>query len=100
MTMTFVSLVLVQFFKAYCFRSDRLSVFVRPFANKWLNVAILWELSLLSLIIYVPFLHRAFGTFSLTIIDWAVILPLSFSIVPVLEFMKYLERRGVFGRLI
>ena len=40
MTMTFVSLVLIQFFKAYNFRSDRHSVLHKPFANKWLNWAI------------------------------------------------------------
>ena len=54
--MTFVSLVLIQFFKAYNFRSDRLSVLHQPFANKWLNLAILWELVLLGLILYVPLL--------------------------------------------
>jgi Ca2+-transporting ATPase len=43
MTMTFVSLVLMQFFKAYNFRSDRHSVFNRPFENKWLNLAVGWE---------------------------------------------------------
>ena len=37
--MTFVSLVLIQFFKAYNYRSDRLSVLHRPFANHWLNLA-------------------------------------------------------------
>jgi Ca2+-transporting ATPase len=42
MTMTFVSLVLIQFFKAYNYRSDRISVLKKPFANKWLNLAILW----------------------------------------------------------
>ena len=42
--MTFVSLVLIQFFKAYNFRSDRHSVLRHPFANKWLNLAIVWEL--------------------------------------------------------
>ena len=47
MTMTFVSLVLIQFFKAYNFRSDRNSVFQKPFANKWLNTAIVWEIVLL-----------------------------------------------------
>ncbi|MCS6937813.1 MAG: cation-translocating P-type ATPase, partial [Roseiflexus sp.] len=57
MTMTFVSLVLIQFFKAYNFRSDRNSVWNKPFANKWLNLAIIWELILLSLIVYLPFLH-------------------------------------------
>jgi Ca2+-transporting ATPase len=44
MTITFVSLVLIQFFKAYNFRSDRHSVLYRPFANRWLNAAIGWEL--------------------------------------------------------
>jgi P-type Ca2+ transporter type 2C len=34
MTMTFVSLVLIQFFKAYNFRSDRHSVLNRPFARQ------------------------------------------------------------------
>ena len=46
--MVFTSIVLIEFFKAYSFRSDRLSVFVRPFANKWLNLAIVWELLLLG----------------------------------------------------
>ncbi len=39
-TMAFAALVLLEFGKAYCFRSDRLSLFVRPFANRWLNLAI------------------------------------------------------------
>ena len=74
MTMTFVSLVLIQFFKAYNYRSDRHSVLNRPFANKWLNLAIGWELVLLVLIIYVPFLHDAFGTFYLTLEDWLIVI--------------------------
>ena len=65
MAMTFVSLVLIQFFNAYNCRSDRLSVFRRPLANRWLNTAIAWEMLLLLVIIYVPFFQRAFGTFSL-----------------------------------
>ena len=65
MTMTFVSLVLIQFFKAYNFRSDRNSVLNRPFANKWLNLAILWELALLALVVYLPLLQTPVGTFSL-----------------------------------
>ncbi len=99
MTVTFVSLVLIQFFKAYNFRSDRHSVLRKPFANKWLNLAILWELTLLGLIVYLPFLHKPFGTFSLTLSDWSVILPLAFSVSPILELAKYLERRGWFGKI-
>lgn len=99
MTMTFVSLVLIQFFKAYNFRSDRHSVLRRPFANRWLNLAILWELLLLALIIYVPFLHEPFGTFSLPLVDWVIIVTLAFTVVPVLELAKWMERRGWFGAL-
>ena len=93
MTMTFVSLVLIQFFKAYNFRSDRHSVLLRPFANRWLNVAILWELMLLLLVVYLPFLQRAFGTFSLTLTDWAIVVGLAFTVSPVLELAKWFGRR-------
>jgi len=98
-TMTFVSLVLIQFFKAYNFRSDRHSVLNRPFANKWLNWAIVWEIVLLVLIIYVPFLHDAFGTYYLPLVDWAIVIPLALTISPVLELAKWMERKGWFGKL-
>lgn len=98
MTMTFVSLVLIQFFKAYNYRSDRLSIFNMPFANKWLNMAVLWELILLILIVYLPFLHKPFGTFSLPLLNWVIAGGLSLSIVPVLEVTKWMIRRGWFGK--
>lgn len=99
MTMTFVSLVLIQFFKAYNYRSDRHSVLHRPFANRWLNLAILWELLLLALIVYVPFLRAPFDTFSLPLIDWVIVVSLAFTVSPVLELAKWMERRGWFGEL-
>ena len=99
MTMTFVSLVLIQFFKAYNFRSDRNSVLYRPFANKWLNIAILWELFMLGLILYVPFLERVFGTYAITTTDWLIIIAAAFTVSPVPELVKWAERRGWFGEL-
>jgi Ca2+-transporting ATPase len=99
MGMTFVSLVLIQFFNAYNCRSDRTSVLHRPFANRWLNMAVLWELVLLCAIIYVPFLQGPFGTFALTRADWALTVGLSFTVVPVLEIVKWMARRGWFGEL-
>ena len=65
----------------------------RPFANRWLNIAVLWEVVLLVAIIYVPFFQRAFGTFSLTAADWALTLGLALSIVPVIEIAKWLSHR-------
>ncbi|HSL43188.1 MAG TPA: cation-translocating P-type ATPase [Anaerolineales bacterium] len=99
MTMTFVSLVLIQFFKAYNFRSDRHSVLNKPFANKWLNLAVGWEIVLLVLIVYLPFLHGPFNTYSLPLIDWLIVGGLAVTIVPVLEIAKWMERRGWFGKV-
>ena len=99
MTMTFVSLVLIQFFKAYNFRSDRHSVLRRPFANKWLNIAIIWELLMLAFILYVPFLESIFGTFELTLRDWVIIIAAALTVSPVIELAKWAERRGYFGSL-
>lgn len=99
MTMTFVSLVLIQFFKAYNFRSDRHSVLQKPFANKWLNLAVFWEIALLLLIVYLPVLHEPFNTYSLPLVDWVIVLSLAVTIAPVLELVKWLERKGWLGKL-
>jgi len=99
MSMTFVLLVLIQFFNAYNFRSDRYSILRRTFANRWLNTAVAWELVLLVLIIYTPFLRGPFGTFPLTAVDWAIATGAAFTVVPVLEAVKWLARRGTFGPL-
>ncbi|HET6424907.1 MAG TPA: cation-translocating P-type ATPase C-terminal domain-containing protein, partial [Planctomycetaceae bacterium] len=96
MTMTFVSLVLIQFFKAYGYRSDHQHVLHRPFANRWLNLAIAWEIGLLVIILYVPFLERAFEVTPLSAWEWLFIIFWSHTILPVLEFGKWLERKGVF----
>jgi Ca2+-transporting ATPase len=93
MTMTFVSLVLIQFVKAYNFRSEQHSALHRPFANKWLNLAVLWELGMLALILYVPFLERVFGAFALTAVDWLVIVVAAVTVSPVLELAKWIQRR-------
>ena len=97
MALTFVTLVLIQFFNAYNCRSDRLSVLHHPFANRWLNIAVAWELALLIAIAYVPFLQRAFGTFAFSAADWLLTIALAFSIVPVIEVVKWMARRGRFG---
>jgi Ca2+-transporting ATPase len=98
-TMVFVSVVLFEFFKAYNFRSDRNSVFKQPFANKWLNLAIVWELMLLALIVYLPFLHAAFNTFSLPWEDVVIVLLLAITVIPVLEIAKWMARKGWFGSM-
>ena len=97
MALTFVSLVLIQFFKAYNYRSARRSVLRQPFSNKWLNYAVGWELALLGAITYVPFLQNAFGMFAFSAADWALTAAAAFTVVPVLETVKWFARRGSLG---
>ncbi|MBM3778108.1 MAG: cation-translocating P-type ATPase [Acidimicrobiia bacterium] len=97
MAMTFVSLILIQFFKAYNYRSDHDSVLHGTFSNKWLNLAVFWEGILLLAIVYTPFLQGPFGTFSFSWQDWALPAALALTIVPVLEMVKWLQRHGHLG---
>jgi Ca2+-transporting ATPase len=100
MAMTFVSLVLIQFWNAFNFRSDRHSLLRQPFANKWLNLAIVWELALLLLVIYLPFLQTPFSTFDMGLAQWAIVLGASLTILPVMEVAKWMQRRGWFGAVV
>lgn len=99
MTMTFVSLVLIQFFKAYNYRSDRHSILRKPFKNGWLNLAVLFDLLILIAVVYLPFLQGPFETFSLTLVDWLIVAAVALTISPILELAKWMVRKGWFGRL-
>jgi Ca2+-transporting ATPase len=99
MAMIFVLLVMIEFFKAYNFRSDRISALHRTFANRWLNIAVCCELLILVLIVYVPFLQNLLGTFSMGAQDWLLIVALALTITPALEVLKWLARRGWLGEL-
>jgi Ca2+-transporting ATPase len=94
MTLNFATLAAIQFFKAYNFRSDRASAFHRPFANRWLNWAVLWESVLLVAVIEVPFLQTLFGTVALSGEEWAIALGVAASVFPVLEAAKWMIRRS------
>ena len=96
MTMTFISLVLIQFFKAYNFRSEKSSIFKRPFANRWLNLAIGWEVVMLAAIIYIPVFRKTFGTYLLTPQDLFIVIGAAATVVPVIELMKWFIRKGWF----
>lgn len=97
MSMTFVSLILIQFFKAYNYRSDRHTVLNRPFSNKWLNAAILWEISILVAVVNIPLLEDVFGLVALSLAEWLILLGAAFTVSPVLEITKWMVRRKYYG---
>jgi Ca2+-transporting ATPase len=99
MALTFISLVLIQLFQVYNFRSDRRSVIESPFGNRWLNLAVLGDLVLLGLIVYVPLLHEPLGTFTLNGTDWLLVIGVASTVVPALELTKLFIRKGMAGSL-
>ncbi len=90
----FLTLIMIQFFKAYNFRSERHSVFkIGIFKNKWLNLAVGSQVLLMLIIIYVPFYQNVFHTYPLVGLDWTLSILLSLSVFPVLELSKLVLRR-------
>jgi Ca2+-transporting ATPase len=93
-SLTFLTLVIIQFFKAYNFRSDKKSIFkMGMFKNKWLNWAVLSQVVLMWLIIEVPLFQGPFNTYPLTLFEWLTVILLAGTIFPVLEMTKFFIRR-------
>ena len=89
----FLTLVAIQLFKAYNFRSDKHSVFkIGLFSNKWLNLAIISQVMLMAVIVYVPFLQELFNTYALSAFDWVLVILLAGTVFPVLEISKGIIR--------
>jgi Ca2+-transporting ATPase len=91
--LVFFTLIIIQFFKAYNFRSDRESIFrIGMFSNGWLNLAIISQLVLMFVIVYVPFLQGPLHTFAFGLADWIIVSLLAATVFPVLEITKAVFR--------
>jgi len=90
---TFVTLILVELANAFNCLDLRQSLFkVGPFTNRWLVLAICWEILLLCLIVYVPFFQNLFHTHNLSLGDWITSLALVSSLFVVWEIAKLIVR--------
>jgi Ca2+-transporting ATPase len=69
-TMAFTTLVFAQLFNVFNARSDERSAFASLFANRWLWGAVLLSIACHVVVLYVPFMRRAFGTDPLSALDW------------------------------
>ena len=92
-TMAFTTLMLFQIFNVVNARSDERSAFVHLFTNHWLWGAIAASVALQVLVVYVPFLQRAFGTVDLTARDWALCIATASSVLWLREGSKLVMRR-------
>ena len=96
-TMAFTTLMLFQIFNVVNARSDERSAFVHLFTNQWLWAAITASLALQVLVVYVPFLQRAFGTVGLTARDWALCVGVASTVLWLREGSKLIARRQMNG---
>ncbi len=76
-TMAFLTLALSELLRAYTARSERYPIFrIGIFSNRWMNLAVLFSLVLLLVVVYLPFLNPVFDTVPLTWAEWEIMLPL------------------------
>jgi Ca2+-transporting ATPase len=92
-TMAFTTLMLFQIFNVVNARSDEHSAFPHLFTNAWLWGAIGASLALQGLVVYVPFLQRAFGTTALSGADWIFCVAVASSVLWLRELSKLITRR-------
>lgn len=91
-TMAFTTLTLFQVFNVINARSDERSAFVRLFTNHWLWAAIGVSLLLQVVVVYAPWLQRAFGTVGLSAGDWLFCTVAASSVLWLREVGKLLVR--------
>jgi P-type Ca2+ transporter type 2C len=68
------------------------SAFVHLFTNRWLWGAIGGSVALQVLVVYAPFLQRAFGTVGLSAGDWLFCVAVASSVLWLREASKLLAR--------
>jgi P-type Ca2+ transporter type 2C len=91
-TRAFTTLMLFQIFNVINARSDENSAFAHLFTNVWLWAAIAGSLVMQVLVVYVPFLQRAFGTVGLTAGDWAFCVAVASTVLWLREGSKLITR--------
>jgi Ca2+-transporting ATPase len=91
--LVFMTINIMEFFAAFVFRSERLSIFqIGVFSNRWLNLAVLASFGLTLPLLYVPVLQEVFHTYALPWADWVILILASVTIVVVLEIGKLIIR--------
>jgi Ca2+-transporting ATPase len=94
-TMAFVTLSLCELFRAYTVRSERASLFqIGVFSNRYMQYAVGLSITLLVLVVSVPFLQPIFNTHFPSLREWAVVIGLA--LIPAIaeEITKFFLRRS------
>lgn len=93
MTMAFLTMSMCEIFHSFNMRSQRKSVFTLGTHNKILWGAMLGSLVLTTLVLEVPFIANMFGFTPITLLEYLVALALAVLVIPVVELVKWFQRR-------
>jgi Ca2+-transporting ATPase len=92
-TMAFTTLVFFSVFQVFNARSDKQSAFHGLFVNLWLWAAVALSVVLQVLVVYTPFLQKAFSTVGLSANDWVRCVIVASSALWLRELSKVVTRR-------
>ena len=93
MTMAFLTMSMCEIFHSFNLRSQRKSIFSLKTHNKVLWAAMIGSLALTTVLLEVPFLANAFGFVPVGFTEYAVALILGFLVIPVVEAVKFVQRK-------
>ncbi|MCD7723150.1 MAG: cation-translocating P-type ATPase [Clostridiales bacterium] len=94
MTMAFLTLSMAEIFHSFNMRSRRQSIFKMGSHNMFLYGAMLLSLLLSTVVIYVPFLAKAFDFSSISLAEYATAMGLAILVIPVVEIVKAIQRKA------
>ena len=92
MTMAFLTMSMCEIFHSFNLRSQRKSVFTLKGQNPVLWGAMLGSLLLTTAVIEIPFLATAFGFTPIGLEEYAISMGLAILVIPVVEFVKLIQR--------
>ena len=92
MTMAFLTLSMAEIFHSFNMRSRRESIFTMKSNNSFLLGAMVLSLLLSTLVIYIPFLAKAFDFASISLAEYAVSMALALLVIPIVEIVKLIQR--------
>ena len=93
-TLTFSGIVVAQAGNVLACRTSKQSTFKASLKNnKWIIFGIISQISILSLLVYLPIMQHIFTTTALTLEDWGFLVSLAVIVVFAEEIRKFFSRR-------
>ena len=92
MTMAFLTLSMAEIFHSFNMRSRRKSIAQMGSLNWYLIGAMVLSLILSTVVIYVPFLAKAFNFAEITYQEYFTSLGIAFLVIPIVEIVKFFQR--------